>query len=73
MQLISNYITDTKVCIWTLYRTNHYPLRFHPSLTTQKGFRCSHVANDLFNGWLNSKEIYKPTKEEWKEIIDSLT
>ncbi|AJF40765.1 hypothetical protein AVV30_gp107 [Vibrio phage phi 1] len=68
MQLIGNYTSDTKVCIWIPYRTDHYGFRFNKTLITHLTFRATQVSSDLFEYWLDSKSIYKPTKEEWKEI-----
>lgn len=70
MQLIGNYISSTKRVTLTYYSDVYFALRFHPSLIINKSLMKTNLISFYFNRRLNSKEIYKPTKEEWKEICN---
>lgn len=72
MQLIGTYVSKSRKSFWVPYLNSAYSSWLEGDNCLDNLVTTEDWSIKNFNMWVLETRIDKPTKEEWKEIIDSL-
>ncbi|AGI61829.1 hypothetical protein VCO139_0079 [Vibrio phage VCO139] len=72
MQLIETYVSKSRKSIWVPYLNSAYSSwiegkNYLDDLVTTEDWSIGN-----FNTWVLEARVHKPSRKEWKEIVDSL-